>query len=59
MDFDKINHLADESLVLTYINSLYSIELLRATNVNEVTLVTAFDYAQSIGAPWKDSKGMN
>ena len=49
MDFDKINHLADESLVLTYINSLYSIELLRATNVNEVTLVTAFDYAQSIG----------
>ena len=56
MDFDKINHLADESLVLTYINSLYSIELLRATNVNEVTLVTAFDYAQSIGAPWKDSK---
>lgn len=56
MNFDKINHLADESLVLTYINSLYSIELLRATNVNEVTLVTAFDYAQSIGAPWKDSK---
>lgn len=56
MDFDKINHLADESLVLTYINSLYSIELLRATNVNEVTLVTAFDYGQTIGAPWKDSK---
>ncbi len=57
--FDPSKNIEEDNINLInlqYINKLYTIELLRYVNVNNVDIQVAWQYGQEFLTPWKDDK---